>query len=438
MLSHGTLLEFLERFPAAATIKTWWLAYSGGVDSQVLLHLLAQTGLNLQAVYIDHGLQAESRDWALHCENSCKALKIPFRMISVNAHPEPGESPEAAARKARYQALAELIGEQDCLLTAQHRDDQAETLLLQLFRGAGAAGLAAMPRVSEFSSGWHARPLLDESRKDILEYARHQRLSWVEDPSNLQHRYDRNFLRLQLMPVLKQRWPAINRILAQAAEQQAENKELLEQLAELDLKQLSTKIAGLTVTGLRAVSEDRQRNVLRYWIKQHHLPVPSRSVLNQIQQQMLTAADDANPEVRWSGVEMHRFKDHIYAFTSLDHEPEQSLEWQISQTLEITPLRQRLLMNAHTGLGLDKSRIVPCLQVRFRQGGERLCPAGRQGHHSLKKLFQEAGVPPWLRDRIPLIYQNGELIAVAGHWVADEYKVADDEVGLFPELISAK
>ncbi|MCW8955954.1 MAG: tRNA lysidine(34) synthetase TilS, partial [Gammaproteobacteria bacterium] len=136
MLTVGALLESLERFPAANTIKTWWLAYSGGVDSQVLLHLMAQTGLNLHAVYIDHGLQTESKDWALHCESSCLALNVPFRVISVQAHAEPGESPEAAARMARYKALAELIGEHDCLLTAQHRDDQAETLLLQLFRGA--------------------------------------------------------------------------------------------------------------------------------------------------------------------------------------------------------------------------------------------------------------------------------------------------------------
>lgn len=438
MLSSGILLEILEQYPAAKTIKTWWLAYSGGVDSQVLLHLMAQTGLNLKAVYIDHGLQEESRDWALHCENSCKALNVSFRTILVDAHPESGESPEAAARAVRYQALAEFIEEDDCLLTAQHQDDQAETLLLQLFRGAGAAGLAAMPALTRFSNGWHARPLLGVSRQSILEYAKQQGLSWVEDPSNLQHQYDRNFLRLQLMPVLRQRWPAINQTLSQATEQQAENKHLLEQLAELDLKQLSTNAVGLTVTGLMSFSEDRQRNILRFWIKQHHLPIPSRQVLNQMQQQMLYSAEDANPEVHWSGAEMHRFKNHIYAFTSFDHDPAQILQWQIKLPIDITSLQQTLVMNTHTGLGLDKKRLQSQLQVRFRQGGERICPAGRQGHHSLKKLFQEAEVPPWLRDRIPLIYQNDELIAVAGYWVADEYSIAEDEAGFFPELISVE
>lgn len=436
MLNSGTLLEFLERFPAANGIKTWWLAYSGGVDSQVLLHLMAQNGLNFQAVYIDHGLQAESKDWAVHCENSCRALNVPFRVIAVQAHPEPGESPEAAARMARYQALAKLIADEDCLLTAQHQDDQAETLLLQLFRGTGAAGLAAMPAVTQFSNGWHVRPLLGVSRKRILAYAKQQGLSWVEDPSNLHHRYDRNFLRLQLMPVLNQRWPAINQTLALAAEQQAENKHLLEQLAEQDLRQLTVQTAGLTVAGLSGLSEERQRNLLRYWIKQHHLPTPSRQVLNQMLKQMLFSADDANPEVHWSGAEMHRFKDHIYAFTSLDHDPAQTLEWHINQMMDIASLQQTLVMKVHTGLGLDKKRLEPGLQVRFRQGGERICPAGRQGHHSLKNLFQEAEVPPWLRDRIPLIYHNDDLIAVAGYWVADEYKVAGDEAGLFPELIS--
>lgn len=438
MLSSGMLLDFLEQYPVAKTIKTWWLAYSGGVDSQVLLHLMTQSGLNFQAIYIDHGLQEESSDWAVHCENSCKALDVPFRVISVNAHPETGESPEAAARAARYQALAEFIKDQDCLLTAQHQDDQAETLLLQLFRGAGAAGLAAMPAITRFSNGWHARPLLGVSRQNILEYARQQSLSWVDDPSNLHHQYDRNFLRLQLMPVLRQRWPAINQILSQSAKQQAENKRLLEQLAELDLKQLSTKTVGLTVTGLMGLSEDRQRNCLRFWIKQHHLPIPSRQVLNQMRQQMLYSADDANPEVHWSGAEMHRFKNRIYAFTSFDHDPAQTLQWHIKQSIDIASLQQMLVMHTHTGLGLDKKRLQSQLQVRFRQGGERICPAGRQGHHSLKKLFQEAEVPPWLRDRIPLIYQNDELIAVAGYWVADEYSVAEDGAGVFPELISVE
>ena len=343
MLSPGTLLEFLERFPAANTVKTWWLAYSGGVDSQVLLHLMAQTGLNLQAVYIDHGLQAESKDWAVHCENSCRALNVPFRMIAVDARPESAESPEAAARVARYQALATLIADQDCLLTAQHRDDQAETLLLQLFRGAGAAGLAAMPAVTKFSQGWHVRPLLEQSRESILAYAKQQALSWVEDPSNLHHRYDRNFLRLQLMPALKQRWPAINQTLAQAAQQQAENKQLLEQLAEQDLRRLSPNTVGLTVTGLQALGEARQRNLLRYWIKQHQLPIPSRQVLQQMLQQMLYSAPDTCPQVNWSGAEMHRFKDRIYAFTSLDHDPAQTLQWPIIQAMDIASLQQTLV-----------------------------------------------------------------------------------------------
>ena len=169
MLNSGTLLEFLERFPAANTVKTWWLAYSGGVDSQVLLHLLSQIeGLNIRAVYIDHGLQADSSDWANHCAHSCQQLNIPFQSVSVNAKAESGESPEAAARHARYTQLSKLIGPDDCLLTAQHQDDQAETLLLQLIRGAGAAGLAAMPFCTRFSQGWHLRPLLGFSRQDIL------------------------------------------------------------------------------------------------------------------------------------------------------------------------------------------------------------------------------------------------------------------------------
>ena len=238
-LDSNWLFDCLKKYADQSEIKTWCLAYSGGVDSQVLLHLLSALnkthGLNIRAVYIDHGLQQASKQWQQHCAKSCESLSIPFQSIYVNAHAK-GESPEAAARHARYGALAELISDDSCLLTAQHQDDQAETFLLQLFRGAGAAGLSAMPVYTKFSKGFHLRPLLGISQKQILDYAEHHQLSWVEDPSNQDHQYDRNYLRHSLMPLLKQRWPAIDKTLSVAAQQQAENASLINQLAQHDRK----------------------------------------------------------------------------------------------------------------------------------------------------------------------------------------------------------
>ncbi len=435
MLDGETLQQQLKQFATSKQIKTWWLAYSGGVDSQVLLHLLASTQLAVRAVYVDHGLQAASLDWQTHCAYSCEQLGIPFQSIVVHAQPQRGEGPEAAARIARYAALAKLINKHDCLLTAQHQDDQAETLLLQLFRGAGAAGLASMPAISRFSAGWHLRPLLTLTRVEIEQYAQLHSLTWVNDPSNQDVHYDRNYLRQRIFPLLKQRWPGIEKTLSIAAQQQAENNDLLEQLAKIDLNEVMQPDGALSVKGLGHLSEDRQRNLLRFWVIQQQFPVPPRRILKQILQQMLSAKDDSQPCVCWSGCELHRFKGYLYVFASIVHDADKILDWLPLRPLLLTNLNQQLRMRPVTTTGLSKQILTQSLQVRFRQGGETIQPAGRQGHHSLKKLFQELEVPPWLRSRIPLIYLGNELIAVAGYCVADSYQATAGGQAYWPEVV---
>jgi len=437
-LEPGKLHHILQQLSAAQHIKTWWLAYSGGVDSQVLLHLLAPLGLDLRAVYIDHGLQAESRQWAEHCRNSCEQLAVPFRVIAVDARAKPGESPEAAARRARYGALAELLEAEDhCLLTAQHRDDQAETFLLQLFRGAGAAGLASMPGCDRFAAGWHLRPLLAYSRRDIADYAARHGLSWVEDPSNQNHQYDRNYLRQQILPAIRQRWQAIDRTLSTAAEQQAENNELLTQLAALDYEQLADGEPGLATGKLAQLEPARVRNLLRYWIQQQGHPLPPRRVLQQILQQMFASRQDASPRVCWAASELHRYRDHLYLISAREHDAGQQWPWDGRQPLPLPSLGQSLSLLPEQGGGMRQDILDRSLRVAFRQGGERLQPVGRNAHHDLKHLFQEAGVPPWMRDRIPLIYRDEQLIAVAGYWIADEFACAEDDEGLTPVVSGA-
>ena len=434
-LDPGTLHSILQQLSAAEPVKTWWLAYSGGIDSQVLLHLLAPLSLNLHAVYIDHQLQPESTAWREHCRKSCEALDVPFRAIAVDVHPKAGDGPEAAARKARYGALAELVGPGDCLLTAQHRDDQAETFLLQLFRGAGAPGLASMPVCTDFSRGRHLRPLLDYSRQDIEDYARSRGLSWVEDPSNESAEYDRNFLRHQVLPGLRQRWPALSRTLGAAATQQAENHRLLEQLAQLDMRRLDDPADGLSIQGLQGMDTARLKNLLRFWIKQQGHPLPPRRVLQQILQQMFSPRADAVPKVSWAASELHRYRDRLYLSRALHHDASQKLAWDGRQPLELSALGQRLSLSVTPSAGLRADILERGeLWVGFRQGGETIRPQGRQGHHHLKQLFQEAGGPPWRRPCIPLIYQGQQLVAVAGYWIADEYACAPGDSGLTPQL----
>ena len=436
MLSPEKFLATLEKFPAHQEIKTWWLAYSGGVDSRVLLHLLSSLEMDVRAIYIDHGLQKDSAAWAEQCEYVCKRHGIPFISVAVNARAASRESPEAAARAARYKALAEYIKPDHCLLTAQHQDDQAETLLLQLFRGAGPAGLAAMPFYSRFSDGWHCRPLLNFTRNQIMDYAVGHELSWVDDPSNQDEKYDRNFLRLKVMPLLQTRWPSINRTLSVAAMQQAENKKILNELAVSDLKKVEHTTEYLSLDDLQQLPAPRIRNLIRYWIKLQHLPVPTRKAMQQIMQQMFMDKNDAKSRVSWSGADIYRFKNRLYAVaeTETQHDDQQILVWNSAEPLYIESLQKKLVLEQAIGKGLKADLAGQLFTVSFRQGGENIKPSGRNETHSLKKLFQDISLPPWIRSQVPLIYLNNELVAVAGYWVADGYAVKNNETGYWPYL----
>jgi len=419
-------------------IKTWCLAYSGGVDSQVLLHLLQLTKLNVMAVYIDHGLQAESVDWARHCEQQCRQFNIPFQTIKVDASPAKGESPEAAARAARYTALKKIIKKGYCLLTAQHQDDQAETVLLQLLRGGGAAGLSAMPEISSFAKGWHARPLLNFSQKDILDYAQKNQLSWVEDPSNQQTNYDRNYLRHCVMPAISQRWPAVNKTLCVFAEQQAENAQLLDVLAEIDLQKALREENCVEINDLNKLPDARLRNALRFWFKSLQSPMPSRAILQQIVQQIETTSYDTSVLISWASVEVRRFRDKLYWLKKISHNASQVFVWDARQALPLVSIEKELHLKKQKTdetitYVLDNAILSCSLSVRFRQGGEKIKPAGRNGSHDLKSLFQEAAVPAWQRDRIPLLYADEKLIAVTGFCLTDEFAVKGE--GLLPVLV---
>ena len=402
--------------------RRWWIAYSGGVDSHVLLHLLAQLRKQkkipaLTALHINHQLNPRAHEWVEHCRRVCAELDIEFIAEAVDVVND-GGGIEAAARAARYAAFEKHIGQDELLLQAHHRDDQIETLLLRLLRGSGVAGLAAIPTQRALGRGQLLRPLLPWSRADVLAYANENALQWVDDDSNRDDRFDRNFLRLNVLPVIEQRWPAYRSTLSRVVTQADEAAQLLDELARIDIQDSINEEGALSLAACKTLSAERQGNVLRYWLQQKNLPQPSREQLQQVLA-MAYARIDAQPCVMWPGVEIHRFRDHLYAMTPLPPLPAEpiDIEWDLPSPLQIEGLGE-LTATAAIGSGL---RADLNYRVRNRVGGERCKPAGRAHSQTLKKLLQEYSVPPWLRDRLPLIYCGDEIAAVADVWVCEGF-----------------
>lgn len=394
------------------------VAFSGGLDSHVLLHRLAsdprlRKRYALRAVHIDHGLQADSARWADHCAGVCESLAVPLDIVRVTVRPVLGESPEAAARKARYSALGTRVDDvATALVTAHQRNDQAETLLLALMRGSGPRGLAAMPVLARFAGGWLWRPMLHRSRAELHDYASRQQLRWIEDPSNANTEFDRNYLRHRVVPLLEQRWPAAGSVMARTADHCAETDQLLEHLAAADLRSAAVGEA-LSVVLLAALSPARQRNLVRFWLRQHGLPVPGQTILAQLLTRVAKAGDDRCPLLRWQGGEVRRYRGYLYAMVPLAPAPDAdcALPWPGGTELQL-PRGGRLRRVVCDGMGLPGELVGLC--VRYRRGGERFHPWGRAHGQTLKKLLQESAMPPWDRWRVPLIYWQDRLVAVPG------------------------
>lgn len=412
-MNPRTRLEaFLERLPPAGRVL---VGFSGGLDSTVLLHALSvlEPRPPLHAIHIDHGLSPGAGRWAAHCEALCRDWDIPLAVRRVEAAAAPGESPEAAARRARYEAFEALVQPGDCLLIAHHRDDQAETVLLQLLRGAGPAGLAAMPALAAFGPGRLGRPLLECSRDELHDYARRHALSWVEDDSNADHGFSRNYLRHRVMPAIAGHWPGCAVTLSRAARVQARAAAVLEEVGAQDCAAAQTAGGTLSIAGLQHLSLARRANAVRCWLRERGAPVPGEAVLEQILG-AAAARGDAAPRVAWQGVELRRYRDGLYLLRPPADEPAPEYRWPHGRPLHIEPLSLTLDRERLQAQGLALERAAGPLTVRFRRGGERLRLPGREHRHSLKKLLQARGVPPWLRDRLPLLYHGDDLIAVLG------------------------
>ncbi|NJJ55698.1 MULTISPECIES: tRNA lysidine(34) synthetase TilS [unclassified Pseudomonas] len=404
--------KLLQALSPWRNAPAWHIAFSGGLDSTVLLHLLAilaksETLPPLSAVHVHHGLQAVADAWPSHCQSVCDSLGVPLRVMHV--HVPPGASLERAAREARYQAFTEVARDGEAVLTGQHRDDQAETLLFRLVRGAGVRGLAAMPAHRPLAGGFLVRPLLDVSRAELEAYAGDHQLKWIEDPSNADPRFSRNYLRHRVIPTLTERWPQAVSSLARTAEHLGEAEALLGELACMDLQAADQPsrfpwllLPSLALVPLRELSDARQRNALRHWLAPLTRLPDSDHWAGWYS--LRDAKGDAQPLWRLADGELHRCGERIWWLPGVWSEfSHGSVSWPDPRNPLELPGNGLLKI-------IGKAPEGP-LEVRYRQGGEMLDVPGR-GRRDLKRLLNECGVPVFVRGRLPLLYQGEQLLGV--------------------------
>ncbi|AOE50340.1 tRNA lysidine(34) synthetase TilS [Kangiella sediminilitoris] len=407
--------QFLAHLPAEKESR-FIVALSGGADSISLLHALSQRieRQHITAVYIDHQLQPQSSGWGKFNREICQKWGIPFEVVEVSVNTD-SASLESEARRARYKALKNfVVDDRTYLLTAHHKNDQVETLLLQLFRGAGPKGLSAMPVQARFGQGFHYRPMLAVSRSDVLNYCSAHQLNYIEDPSNKDTTHRRNFLRLEVLPLLKQEWPQLEDTLCRVSEIQADTQEMVEEVAQQDFENCHTELKGINLKQLNLLSETRQNHLLRFWFSQLGLDMPSQKVLGQLKRQMLQSADDSQPELpyqrgvfrRHAGFLVWGREEQLDAdFSPLPWDGKDDLLINNGVVLTSSWLRER-----HPEL-VGKS-----LRVSMRKGGERFRKLNAKHTTSLKNYLQESGVPSWQRSQLILISHADEVRAIySGH-----------------------
>lgn len=429
------------------------VAFSGGRDSWALLAACAQlrdegalAGHSLRAIHVDHGLQPRSADWARYCRRLARSVAVPLTVRKLEISLQRGDSLEAEARRHRYAVFADWLRRDECLLTAHHLEDQAETVLLQLMRGAGVRGLAAMPAAMTLGRGALWRPWLEVPRaalEDLLNSLASTRSQpWIEDPSNQDLRFDRNYLRSEVFPTLTARWPAAASVIARSAGHLGEARTLLDELAATDLASLRPAQASPAVIELTALAKlgvARQRNALRAWLAAAGLPLPDTQHLERIRCELPRARADAQPVVRWAGGEVRRFGDRLYVMTkesvaalstanaSVREPALLHWRWRVGEVLPLGPGQGSLQLLRDAQGPLSAERLPKTLWVRTRVGGESIALAVGPGRRRIKSLLREARVLPWWRERVPLLGVDDEVIAVGDLFSSAPYRAGAGE-----------
>lgn len=410
-----------------ADVENFCVAYSGGVDSHLLLVLMARLrdarrSFSVRAVHVDHSIQAESAIWAAHTRKICQALRVPLEVCQCTV--ESGtQGPEASARRVRYRQFANVLQKDEHLLLAQHAEDQAETFLLQALRGSGPDGLAGIPAKRTFGRGTMVRPLLSCSQQSLLDEARRLELDWVEDPSNQQVQFDRNFLRLNIMPLIKSRWPAAAQTLSRAAMRSASTSKALIGVAQQDLD--SVKVAGkpeLRLSALKKLPRERAFTAIRLWVRQRGLQMPRLQDLRQVHSDLINARHDSNGIVNVRQYEFRRHRDSLYLLMPQVAQQAFRYTWKAPfEDLFIVETGSTITLAEcfRQGIRLPESGSVT---LKSRAGGELIRLGNPAFHKSVKKILQESSVPPWQRESIPLIYIDDALAAVWQLAVAVDFK----------------
>ncbi|WP_299195319.1 tRNA lysidine(34) synthetase TilS [uncultured Amphritea sp.] len=398
----------------SGTVTRWVIGLSGGLDSVVLLHLAARAlpADRILVVNIDHQLQTPSAQWSAFCGRLANTLNLPFRSEKVVV--DGSASLERAARRARYQAFENILQSGDCLLLAHHLDDQAETMLFRLLRGAGVRGLAGIPERRSLGRAELFRPLLSVSRQQLMAWAEAEQLEWIEDPSNTDLSYDRNYLRHAVLPLLQARWPGFSQRWSDTARYMEEAEQLHHDLAEMDSASVS-KDGGLCCEALMRLSQPRRNNLLRFWLRRAGVAVGERQILSIIK--LIAAADDRQPIVTLGEVKLRRYQGVLLL------QPDESVfEWggrPLTLAGEVT-VQGCLVVNSDLdGAGLKS---LSGVTLRNRRDGDRCKPVGRGGSCSLKKVFQELRVPVWQRSSWPVCVVGDEIVALPGICICEGWQ----------------
>lgn len=438
MLSPDLLSEHLRGMPPGGVVR---VAFSGGCDSTVLLHLAAlvrdqsaEPGWSLRAVHVNHGLHPDAASWEAHCQSLCETLAVPLDVFRPAIDRQAGNL-EARARSARYAVFRKLLAQDDLLMMAHHLEDQAETLLLALMRGRGAGALAGIPQARRIGRGTLWRPLLNVPPQSLRDWAEQHRLCWVEDPGNQSFEHDRNYLRHRVLPQIRSRWPGYAAGWQQSARLIAEADQAQRREARADLVHLSGEhMQRLPVAQLLALDPARRRNLVRHWLRalcrlSGDAP-PDRQLLERLDTELLGAAQDAVPLLEWAGSrwQLRRFRGCLYALLPVPP-PGSPMTLNGSQPLVLGDGLGSIRAVQAQGAGIP-ARCLANLRICFGERGLTARPAGRRSR-SLKKLFQEHAVPPWLRTAVPLIYAADELVAVGDLFICEGWQVHEPEVYRF-------
>ena len=433
----------VERFVKHKNARRLLVALSGGVDSVSLLYKLCELrthyDLSIAALHVDHQIQPESEQWMKHCQAQCDELKVPLKTIKLNLQ-DSGHGQEAAARQARYDWFHSQITPADVLVLAHHMGDQIETVLLRLFRGSGLLGLGAMHEIRQFGLGWMARPLLGVSKEEIIAYAKQMDLRYIEDPSNLDTYIDRNFVRHEVLPLIRLRWPSVDQTIFRCSDHLKTIQSSLDKGAQVDLKMflclskptLLGDYGCIRIGDLINLDQTRIVDVLRYWIRREGLTLPSTGKMNELMRQVFGNETMGRGGIRWKEGEFRAYRGFLYL---LPVQPKLcnpvTQHWQGLDALRIKEVEVALSVRRRRGSGIRVSFIKNSPFILDWQHKARVIRPSRSRHNrTIKNLFQESGIPSWERCRLPYVYLGDDLVCIPGLAVEKAYAASGTEIGL--------